>query len=111
LRCSLLVALLCSPGCLMSHRSVAIPTAFDDLPHAHVATDEVKGCTVEVFGFIPVSKARGGKHHHDADVVNALEAKGPHQGIIVESIQRHWGLAYSRCSYASGRPVEPGEVQ
>lgn len=93
-------------GCLsVSHRAGAVPSAFDDVPLTRVADDEVRSCSFLLFNAAAIGGTRSGKAHHDADVVNLLESKGAHAGIVVESTTRVTPFGTHRCTWASGRRV------
>ena len=108
-----LVALtLWSSGCVLSH-SIAMTPSTLPIPDGATPGAQVgsKGCTMFVFGFLPVSgQSRDGLKPHSAyDLIQDASGGRPLAGVTVEDWQRLWIIGLSHCTQVNGRLMEvPG---
>ncbi len=105
--------LLASSSCVVSHSIAVTPTSLPVPPEAQPTRQvSAKGCTMFVFGFLPVSgESTGGLAPHSAyDLIQDASGGLPLAGVTIEEWQRLWlPIGTSSCTHVNGRLMElPG---
>lgn len=101
---------LSSPGCVMSHSIAVTPSSLPVPPDAEPTRQvSTKGCTLFLFGFLPVSGQSndGLKAHSAYSLIQDASGGQPLAGVTIEEWQRLWfPLGLSHCTHINGRLME-----
>jgi hypothetical protein len=101
---------LSTSGCVLSHSIAVTPTSLPVPPEAQ-PTRQVssKGCTMFIFGFLPVSGQSndGLKAHSAYNLIQDASGGLPLAGVTIEEWQRMWfPIGLSHCTHVNGRLME-----
>lgn len=101
---------LASSGCVIAHHIAVSPSTLpipaDAEPGKRV---DAKGCTMFVFGFLPVSgQSTNGMEPHSAyDLIEEAAEGQPVAGVTIEEWQRLWfPVGTSHCTRVNGRIMD-----